>query len=160
PPIGAQQNVGSLPMNMALSPNGKFAVTTDMGFRQSLWSIRTSDGTGASHLQFSNQAPSGPANGLYYGLAFAPDGTLYAAQGANDSIIVVRVGDDGTLTQIRSISTRSHDFPSGLALDGRGFLYAANNDPGTFNVPGSVAIYNAATGAELGRYAFADSFFG
>src|SRR5262249_7977623 len=49
PPLGTLTNVGSLPMNLILSPSGKFAVSTDMGLRQSLWSIRTADGTAASH---------------------------------------------------------------------------------------------------------------
>src|SRR5215213_11389117 len=35
----ASQDVGSLPVNLVLSPGGTYAVTTGAGFRQSLWSV-------------------------------------------------------------------------------------------------------------------------
>jgi hypothetical protein len=40
-PVGINQEIGSLPMNMILSPNGKFAITSDMGFHEAVWSIST-----------------------------------------------------------------------------------------------------------------------
>ncbi len=161
PPLGTRQNVGSLPMNIILSPNGKYAVTTDMGLRQSLWSLRTSNGVGVSHVDFpNNPGPNATTNGLYYGLAFKPDGTLYAAQGNNDSILILKLSSSGQLTQTGSIKTKKNDFPSGLALDRRGMLYVSNNDPSAYNVPSSVAIYDTATNAEVGRFAFSDSFGG
>ena len=46
PSPGVQQNVGSLPMNLVLSPDERFAISSDMGFRQSLWSIDTRTGRG------------------------------------------------------------------------------------------------------------------
>src|SRR5262249_9690559 len=89
PPLGTLTNVGSLPMNLILSPGGKFAVSTGMGLRQSLVSIRTSDGTAASHFDFpNNPGPAATSNVLYYGLAFKPNGTLYAARGSKDTIAV------------------------------------------------------------------------
>ncbi len=151
----ARQNVGSLPMHMVPSPDGQYAVTTDMGFRQSLWAIRLSDGVGVSHVDFSDAAPNPSSNGLYYGLAFKADGTLYAAQGANDSIAVLKLNAaTGQLTAGTSIATKKADFPSGLAVDNRGYLYVANNDPGTFAQPSSFAIYDTATSKEIGRYTF------
>src|SRR5262244_798843 len=118
PPLGTLSDVGSLPMNLILSPSGKFAVSTDMGLRQSLWSIRTSNGSAASHFDFpNNPGPQATSNGLYYGLAFKPDGTLYAAQGSNDSIAVFSFSDvDGSFTAAGSIKTMKGDDPSGLAL--------------------------------------------
>ena len=163
-PVGVQQNVGSLPMQMVLSPDGKYAITSDMGFRESLWSIRTSDGVGVSHIEFNNYPPYSSSNGLYYGLAIAanPDGssTIYAAQGANDSIAIVRLGTDGTLTLTGTIATQKNDFPTGLALDGRGYLYVTNNDPDTFATPCSLAIYNTASGQQVSRYTFSNSYYG
>jgi hypothetical protein len=133
PPLGTQQNVGSLPMQIIVSPNGRFAVTSDMGLRQSLWSIHTTNGQGVSNIEFFNSpGPNATANGLYYGLAFAPDGMLYAAQGNADSIVGFSLSDAGVLTQVRTIKTEKNDFPSGLAADNRGLLYVANNDPSTF----------------------------
>lgn len=158
PPLGAVQNVGSLPMNIVLSPSGKYAVSTDMGFRQSLWSIDAKTGAGVSHVDFPNNADG--SNGLYYGLAFGPDGKLYAAQGAHDSIAVLALAADGTLTQTGSIAAQAHDFPAGVATDSRGYLYVANNDPATPLQPSSIAIYSTATGASVGRYSFSASFYG
>jgi YVTN family beta-propeller protein len=151
------QDVGSLPVNMVLMPGGKFAVTTDAGYRQSLWSLRVEDGRGVGRLGYG-QTTMHPSNGLYYGLAAGPDGTLFAAQGAADAVAVLRVADDGKLERDRVIQTGPGDFPSGLVLDGRGMLYVANNDP----TPGgpisptraSVAVYDAATGKEVGRFSF------
>src|SRR5262249_61609959 len=92
PPLGTLTNIGSLPMNLILSPSGKFAVSTDMGLRQSLWSIRTADGTAASHFDFpNNPGPQATSNGLYYGLAFKPDGNLYAAKGRTARIRLYQV---------------------------------------------------------------------
>src|SRR5262249_59998527 len=162
PPLGRLTNVGSLPMNLILSPSGKFAVSTDMGLRQSLWSIHTSNGTAGSHFDFpNNPGPNATSNGLYYGLAFKPDGTLYAAQGSNDSIAVFSFSDvDGSFSSAGSIKTMKGDDPSGLALDSRGILYVANNDPASFTKPSSVALYDTGTMAEVGRFMFTNSFGG
>ncbi|MGD0767805.1 MAG: alkaline phosphatase family protein [Tepidisphaeraceae bacterium] len=181
-------DVGHLPMNLALTPDGKYVLASDMGYRQSLWSIRVADGQGVSHLDFNYRAPrkkraaaSSPAgenadaptvpgspesNGLYYGLAVGPDHIAYAAQGAHDSIAVLGIGDDGTLTLKDSIKTRTPDFPAGIALDGRGLLYVANNASGgngfddPTKISGSVAIYDPVKKSELGRCTFTDSYGG
>src|SRR5262249_29207828 len=116
PPLGVQQNVGSLPMNMILTPDGRFAITSAMSFRQSLWPIDTRSGAGVSQLCFAggegvpNPTGAPGTNGLYYGLAIAagPEGsTLYAAQGANDTVAIIKVAADGTLTQTGAIAGRT-----------------------------------------------------
>src|SRR3974390_2679241 len=135
-----RQPVGSLPMNMMASPDGRFVLTSDMGYRESLWSIRMEDGRGVSNVEFSNKTkrgretdigeaattPNTQTNGLYYGLAAAPDGTVFAAQGAHDSIAVLTLDSAGKLSMKHVIRTRRFDFPAGLALDGRGLLFVAN----------------------------------
>src|SRR5205814_8075568 len=89
----SSQDVGSMPINLILSHDGRYAITTDVGFYQSLWSIRTANGKGISEVEFSNApeakksaapprlggeattevtaAGSRKSNGLYYGLAIA-----------------------------------------------------------------------------------------
>lgn len=156
----ASTDVGSLPVNMIQSADGRFALTTDAGFREAVCAIRTADGVGVGRLEFPNggKAKKG-TNGLYYGLAAGPEGTIYAAQGNHDAIAVLKLAADGGLTEAGSLATKAGDFPSGLALDGRGFLYVANNDPTgqPFGAPASVAIYRTATGDEVGRYRFTDT---
>lgn len=156
------QNVGSMPVNVILNPDGKYAISTDAGSRQSLWCVRTSDGVGVSHLDFPKKTDAAlKNNGLYYGLTFGPDNTLYAAQGGADRIAIVKIKEDGTLYHWDHINTRKADFPAGIAIDSRGYLYVANNDPAAdaraFSVPGSVAIYDTSDGQEYGRYDFAES---
>ena len=145
-----------------------------MGFREYLSAIKTSDGsvalpiTGHKAITSHNSYPDPISKsilvfgqpytgtvGLYYGLAFAPtanaDGsyTLYAAQGPNNSIAVVKLGTDGSLAQTGTIVMRRGDFPAGLAADAAGRLYVAVNqyDAGDNNTtinPGSFVVYNPA----------------
>jgi len=167
PPLGTQLNVGSLPMNIVLSPNGKYALVSDMGFDQSLTAINAKTGAFVSNIEYPNCNFCGfqNSNGLYYGLAFGSvngnGATLYAAQGGNNTIDVLNLAPDGILADLGSFTaTQPTDFPAGLATDTRGYLYVVNNDPSTFAVPGSVAIYSQATQTEVGRYSFTSSFFG
>jgi DNA-binding beta-propeller fold protein YncE len=163
----ATQNVGSLPVNLILSPDGRYALSADQGFVQALWSIRVSDGTGVSHVRFQNRRGKQFAQmktvGLYYGLAASPQGEVFAAQGAHDAIAVLTLDAEGKLERTRTIQCKADDFPSGLALDRNGRLYVANNDPEApppVIKPSSVAVFDSKDGMELGRYAFADSFGG
>ena len=54
PPLGTQLNAGSLPMNVILSPNGQYALVSDMCFDQSLTSINASTGAFASNIDYPN----------------------------------------------------------------------------------------------------------
>jgi DNA-binding beta-propeller fold protein YncE len=162
-PVGTNTEVGSLPMNIIKSPDGKYAIVSDMGFNQWLSSVDTSTGTVISQTDFGQQ-PVTTSYGLYYGLAFAPGNgpnyTLYAAMGDNQTIAVLNLDQNGNLTLVNTntFAVHSQDFPSGLSVDSKGNLYVANNDPDDFALPTSVAIYNPA-GTEIGRYKFT-SFFG
>src|SRR5262245_55331896 len=179
------QDVGSMPMNLAVTADGNFLVTTDIGNRQALWCIRTSDGQGISHVDFIKpprddrsraepitngeaappQSDGRPAktNGLYYGLAFSKNNVLYAAQGGHNAIAVLQLDENGTLKLHDHIPTKARDFPAGLALDVNNRLYVANNASGNGNpltLSGSVAIYDPTQKKELGRYTFTASHGG
>jgi len=163
PPLGTQLNVGSLPMNIVLSPDGKYALVSDMGFEESLTAINAKNGGFVSNIDYPNcnYCYYQNTNGLYYGIAFGPNGAVYAAQGGNNSIDVLHLSPNGILADLGSfMATQPTDFPSGLATDTRGYLYVVNNDPSTFAVPGSVAIYSQSTQTEVGRYSFAGSWYG
>ena len=181
-PATQPQRVGNMPMNMIATADGKFAITCDMGYREALWSIRTVDGVAVSHVDYKNPKPkastrpsvggednttvvtpgSPRSNGLYYGLAAAKDGTIFAAQGNHDSIAVLHLDDAGVLSSERSIKTKTGDFPAGLALDEHDHLFVANNTAGgdPFRSPGSVSIYQASTGKPLGRCELPSRFAG
>ncbi len=184
PPLGTQTNVASLPFNMIASPDGKYAVSTDTGFREFLIALRTADGTESSSLAFNGKNPSTNAQeGLFYGLVFSPtvaaDGsyTLYAAQGNENTIAVVTLSRTGILSDTGKrfhgatpssslngpLGITPVDTPSGLALDARGFLYVTNNDPALPTLPASVSVYDTSTQpvpTEVGRYTFPFAQFG
>ena len=57
-------------MNILLSPDGKYALISDMGFDQSLTAINASTGGFASNIEYPNcrlLPLSRTTNGLYYG---------------------------------------------------------------------------------------------
>ncbi len=160
PPRGASQDVGSLPMNLVLTPDERFVISSDMGFRQSLWSIDARTGHGLSHLDF----PRGGVDGLYYGLATERRGSetmVYASQGATSSVLVAKLSADGTLSKVGTLKLRPGDLAAGICLDGRGYLYVAintfsvgTNDIRVMTTPGALAILDLKTGAEVGRWKF------
>ena len=167
------QNVGSLPMNMVLTPDGKYALVSDMGFREYLSCLNTSTGQLAQPITTPAPMPTdgsvaGPPVsksllafgapytrnvGLYYGLAIKsnPDGTYtaYAAQGANATIAVITIAADGSLSQTGTIKMQAADFPAGLSLDKNGLLYVAVNvsNSNSLTTPSSLVVYNTATAA-------------
>lgn len=172
PPLGVQANVGSLPMHMILSPDGKYAVATDMGFRQALSVVDTRTGAVVSYTPFfpdPNQPGANAADpkkiNLYYGLAFAPtanpDGsyTLYASQGSKAAVGVYTLAN-GVLTSTGAIALQPGDFAAGLATDARGYLYVVVNEYyggpnplGSVTQPGRLLVYNTAVSpaAEVAR---------
>ena len=116
-------NIGSHPANMIATPDGKFSVSTDLGFREYLSAIDTTTGSLVSQIGYGG---NGASTGLFYGLAFNPnknaDGTwtLYAAQGSfqtssgatggatrtySDTVAVVKVdANTGALTAITPLT--------------------------------------------------------
>jgi DNA-binding beta-propeller fold protein YncE len=165
PPLkSTSQGVGSMPMNVIISPDGNFAITTGAGFKEELCSIRVSDGTKVSSIDFPKTSTD-HANGLYYGLAFGPDGRLYAAQGAAQKVAILELSKDGKLKRTGSLAMGPHDFAAGVAVDEKGHVYVTQNAPtpdsssddaASFGTPGSVSIHDSSTGKEIGRYVFHD----
>lgn len=54
PPLGTQLNVGSLPMNIVLSPDGKYALASDMGVEESLTALNAKSGGFVSNIDYPN----------------------------------------------------------------------------------------------------------
>lgn len=99
PPLGTQLNMGSLPMNVALSPDGTYALVNDMGFDRSLIAVNASTGVFVSKFDYTNcnYGQSQTSNGWYYGLTFGKNGLLYVAQGGNNAIDLLNLSVDGIL---------------------------------------------------------------
>ena len=172
PPQTGSQNVGSLPMNMILTPDGKYALVSDMGFREYLTCLNAKTGqiaqpetlpptptdgsvTGppTSKALIAFGAPYTSRNGLYYGLAIKgnTDGTytVYASQGANGTIAVISLDATGSFgTTLQTIKMKPGDFPAGLSLDNNGLLYVAVNE----NYPSGNSLQSLVTPSSLVVY--------
>lgn len=164
-PMGQQDDVGSFPANMALSPDGRWLAVTDTGFRQYLSIVDAQSGQRVWQLAFN-----GRTNGLYYGLAWAPtlqqDGSrlLYASCGALDRIAVLSVDAYGVVHDTgRSLEDPSSlpkeagnarpNFEAGIALSSDGSkLYVAHNESSLYtDFKGSVSVLDTQTGKRLGE---------
>ncbi len=150
-PDGFQTPVGNFPANMALSPDGKYAVVTNTGFRQYL-SVLDSD-TGAKVAQIDSNAGRGDAKeALYYGLAFAKRGDrtlLFASRGGQDLVSEFELGRDGKLTPVKDLhdlapvdGSKLPHHVAGVDCDAEGtLLYAVNNQTHAQNgMHGSLSV--------------------
>jgi YVTN family beta-propeller protein len=158
-----------MPLNIVLSPDGKYAVTSSSCLNARLSTVRVSDGAVVASLAFPADDPRIPNGGLFYGLAFDPtprDGkyVLYAAQGAYGTVAVVTLASDGTLTKTGTIPAKPVpyapiDQPAGIAL-ANGTLFMANYfsvDLRASSQPAStLSMYRVRDGARLGSYTFTD----
>jgi YVTN family beta-propeller protein len=102
--------VGSFPGNMRISPDGRFIAVSDFGSRQQLSILDSSTGSLLGKLDFNSESKSGK-DSLYYGLAFAPDGTLYVSRGGQEKVSVVSIAANGT----PSLESKEFSVPSGIA---------------------------------------------
>ncbi|HEY8912191.1 bifunctional YncE family protein/alkaline phosphatase family protein [Lacisediminihabitans sp.] len=118
-PAGQQTRLGDLPLNSALSPDGKKLLVSNNG--QGTQSLQLVDvGTRAVVQTISYLSPES----LYMGLAWSPDGTRAFASAAANAKIRVYSFANGTLTEGTAIPLPSTTpdgaklnlFPAGLAL--------------------------------------------
>lgn len=166
--------VGGMPLNIIISPDGKYAITSSSCINALLSTVRVSDGAVISSLAFPAADPSIPNAGLFYGLAFDPTPhngayTLYASQGVFGCVAVLSLAGDGTLTQTGNIPSSSsrpnpyepHDQPAGIAF-ANGNIFMANYFSVTLGAPwqpaSTLSIYPASgSDTALGRYTFMDT---
>lgn len=155
-PAGQAVNVGSFPLNSALSPDGKYFVVTTSGFRQQLTLLRTSDGSIASVVGSNTGTPK---DALYFGLAWSSKGHLFVSRGVRDKVTEYRLEGE-TLTFVRDIVLPKVDNPgtkavglhvAGLALSSdEKTLFAVYNQTHAFNsFRGAVAAIEVASGSVL-----------
>lgn len=162
-------SIGNMPLNIVLSPDGRYAVTTSSCLNAFLSTVRVSDGSVVSSLSFPADDPSIPNGGLFYGLAFDPTKhdntyTLYAAQGAYGTVAVLTLASDGTLTQTGTIPANPApympvDQPAGIAF-ANGIIFMANyfsiDLEAVYQPASTLSMYRASDGTRLGSYIFMD----
>jgi DNA-binding beta-propeller fold protein YncE len=169
-PAGATSvSIGNMPLNILLSPDGRYAVTTSSCLNARLCTIRVSDGAVVSSLTFPADDPGIPNGGLFSGLAFDPTPhnnkyVLYAAQGAYGTVAVVTLAKDGTLTQTGTIPAKPIpympvDQPAGIAF-ANGTIFMANyfsvDLKAAVQPASTLSMYRASDGTRLGSYTFMD----
>lgn len=164
------ESVGNMPLNVVISPDGKYAVSSSSCLNAKLCVLRVSDGAVVDSLKFPADDPRIPNGGLFYGLAFDPtprDGkyTLYASEGAFGAVAAVEVDRDGRLRKLGRIPRRPKpympaDQPAGIAL-ANGTLFMANyfsvDLTATTQPASTLSLYRASDGTRLGSYTFMDA---
>jgi YVTN family beta-propeller protein len=151
-PEGNQTPVGSFPANMAVSPDRKFVIVTNTGFRQQL-SVLNAD-TGELVSRFES---NGARAALYFGLTIQQVGDetlVFASRGSQDKVSVFRLSTDGQLTFVKDLlnpaptgSPLPHHV-AGVALTSDGArVFAANNQTHAANqFAGSLSVINYSSG--------------
>src|SRR6478672_8468909 len=115
-PAGRQLRVGTLPLNIVLSPDGRYAVITNNGVNRpsftvvdvASWTIKSTTAIEAAWL----------------GLAFNPDGSKLYSSGAGQNNVQEYTFAGGVITAARTFALPAADaetFAGGLAIsrDGR-----------------------------------------
>lgn len=150
-PVGDSVNVGSYPANMVVSPDGKFVVVTNTGFRQQLTVLDSTTGEVKDKLEFNTDS-KGVLHSLYYGLAFSADGQLFASNGPLDKVSVLNLSAEGKLSSDSVLDDPSGrngepNFVAGIAFGSqRRTLYAAHNEAyRSTNLASSLSVLDVRT---------------
>jgi DNA-binding beta-propeller fold protein YncE len=144
-PVGSFVDLGSMPLAMALSPDGNSLVVVLSGWREQ--GIQVVDLKSMRVTQTLEQ-PS-----AFYGLAFSGDGRELYVSGGNEDAIFCYSWKDGVATFTRKIALAEKKpdkpgtrYPAGLAASRRGnLLYVAEN------VANSLAVVDPGSGQVVQR---------
>lgn len=165
-PLGDHTGVGSFPFRIATAPGGRFAVVSDMGGRAFVSTVEIGTGRITGQVRFmagdKRAETLPPRKGLYYGVAFgvASAGVtpVYVSQGADDSIAVLSLGVDGSLTDTGRVivypapeTKGSPRNPAGLATSADGkYLYSVDNTAKpNAEVDSVLHVFETATGKQV-----------
>jgi DNA-binding beta-propeller fold protein YncE len=144
-PVGSFLDLGSMPLAMALSPDGNSLVVVLSGWRE--------QGVQVVDLKSMRVTQTLEQPSAFYGLAFSGDGKELYVSGGNEDAIFCYSWKDGVATFTRKIALAEKKpdkpgtrYPAGLAASRRGnLLYVAEN------VANSLAVVNPASGQVVKR---------
>ncbi len=128
-PEGTQIPVSDLPLNLALSKDGRYLITTTNG--QGDQTIDIIDLSAGKSIQTMSVKKS------WLGLAFAPDGRRFYVSGGDDNEVMVYDFMGGKATAKGKISLGSSQYHS---LDDRGRDAARRAGRGEFAFPAGIAV--------------------
>ena len=146
-PAGEAIDLGSLPINLILSPEKDRAVVVLSGWRE--------QGLQVVNLKTRTITQTLLQDGAFYGAAFSPDGHHLCVSGGNTDILFVYAWKDGAATlenkfelaKAKTADGTGTSYPAGLAFSSNGkFLYVAEDVGDRF------AVVNAATGEIVQRF--------
>lgn len=158
-PNGDHTEIGSYPLNMSLTLDGKYSIVSTCGFREALSMVEVQSGKIASQVDYKNSNNNPKDDGLYYGLAIHPKtGHVFVSRGAQDMVTEYSV-DGGKLAEVGTpiaakIPASRAKLPyhfAGLAFNSNGSrLLVVNNQTGrSTNFKGSASLYDSSTGSLL-----------
>jgi len=120
-PVGAQTVVGDFPVNLSLSPDGRFAAVLHSGQGQhEVVVLNAANGRIISRVALEE---------CFYGVAFSSDGKRLHCSGAGEEVVHLFDFADGFLSSPRKIALRdvkARGVPAGLAVAKDGTIYVAN----------------------------------
>ena len=146
-PAGEAIDLGSLPINLVLTPEKDRAVVVLSGWRE--------QGVQVIDLKTRKVTQTLLQDGAFYGAAFSPDGQRLSVSGGNTDLLFVYAWKNGAaslenkfeLAKAKTADGTGTSYPAGLAFSPNGkFLYVAED------VGDHLAVVNAATGEITQRF--------
>jgi DNA-binding beta-propeller fold protein YncE len=121
-PAGEAVDLGSLPINLVLTPEKDRAVVVLSGWRE--------QGVQVVDLKTRKVTQTLLQDGAFYGAAFSPDGHHLCVSGGNTDILFVYAWKDGAATlenkfelaKAKTTDGTGSSYPAGLAFSPNGFL--------------------------------------
>src|SRR5580700_3717761 len=146
-PAGEAVELGSLPINLLLTPEKDKAVVVLSGWRE--------QGIQVVDLRTQKVTQTLLQDGAFYGAAFSPDGHRLCVSGGNTDRLFVYAWKDGVATienkfdlaKAKTADGTGTSYPAGLAFSPNGkFVYVAEN------VGDRLAVVNVTTGEIAQRF--------